>query len=108
LRYWLRPAAWLRSLIFWGDAVATGATAVAFARMSDMALSLFHAAARTTFLWAWLAPPLGLALVVWLTQSVFPGTRGSGIPQTIAALSLPNTPARDKLLSMRIAKASSF
>jgi H+/Cl- antiporter ClcA len=103
LHRWLRPGSWVRGLIFWGGAVATGATAVAFARLSDIALKLFHAASQATFLWAWLAPPLGLALVAWLTQSLFPGTRGSGIPQTIAALSLPNTEARDKLLSMRIA-----
>ena len=103
LRRWLRPGPWLRGLIFWGGAVATGATAVAFARLSDWALELFRAAAHATFLWAWIAPPLGMALVAWLTQSLFPGTRGSGIPQTIAALSLPNTEARDKLLSMRIA-----
>jgi len=103
LHHWLRPGPWVRGLIFWGGAVATGATAVAFARLSDMALDLFHSAMQATFLWAWLAPPLGLALVAWLTQSLFPGTRGSGIPQTIAALSMPNTAARDKLLSMRIA-----
>jgi H+/Cl- antiporter ClcA len=90
-------------MVFWGGAVATGATAVAFARGSDAALSLFHWAAHRTALWAWLAPPLGLALVSWLTQRVFPGTQGSGIPQTIAALSLPNREARDRLLSMRIA-----
>ena len=83
--------------------MATGATAVGFARLSDAALELFHFATQRTFLWAWLAPPLGLALVAWLTQSLFPGTRGSGIPQTIAALCLPNTEARDKLLSLRIA-----
>jgi H+/Cl- antiporter ClcA len=46
---------------------------------------------------------LGLALVSWLTQRVFPGTQGSGIPQTIAALSTSNRQARDRLLSMRIA-----
>jgi H+/Cl- antiporter ClcA len=63
--------------------------------LSDAALELFHFAAQRTFLWAWLAPPLSLALVAWLTQSLFPGTRGSGIPQTIAALALPNTEARD-------------
>lgn len=103
LRHWLRPGPWLRSLVFWGGALATGATAVAFARLSDMALGLFHSASRANFMWAWLAPPVGLALVAWLTQSLFPGTRGSGIPQTIAALLLPNTGARDKLLSMRIA-----
>ena len=31
-RHWLRPGPWLRGLVFWGGAVATGATAVAFAR----------------------------------------------------------------------------
>ena len=103
LRRWLRPAPWLRALLFWGGAVAAGATAVAFARGSDAALSFFHWAGRRTALWPWLAPPLGLALVAWLTQRVFPGTQGSGIPQTIAALSMSNREARDRLLSMRIA-----
>jgi len=83
--------------------VATGATAVAFARGSDAALALFHWAAHRTVLWPWLAPPMGLAAVAWLAQRVFPGTQGSGIPQTIAALSLSNREARDRLLSMRIA-----
>jgi H+/Cl- antiporter ClcA len=100
---WLRATSWLRGLVFWGGAVATGAMAVAFAFGSDTALKLFHWAASQSPYWPWLAPPFGLALVAWLAQSVFPGTRGSGIPQTIAALSLPNTEARDKLLSMRIA-----
>ena len=103
LRRWLGLAAWMRSLVFWGGAVATGATAVVFARGSDAALWLFHWSAQRTHVWSWLAPPLGLALVAWLAQSVFPGTRGSGIPQTIAALSLPTGEARDRLLSLRIA-----
>jgi H+/Cl- antiporter ClcA len=103
LRRWLRPGSWFRGLVFWGGAVATGATAVVFARGSDAALWLFHWGAHRTALWPWLAPPLGLALVSWLTQRVFPGTQGSGIPQTIAALSPSNREARDRLLSMRIA-----
>ena len=103
LRRWLRPGPWLRGLVFWGGAVGTGAAAVAFARGSDAALSLFHWGAHHTVLWSWLAPPLGLALVAWLTQRVFPGTQGSGIPQTIAALSISSVDARNRLLSMRIA-----
>jgi len=94
---------WRRWSIFWIGAIATGATAVAFAKGSDAALQLFHWAARESALWPWIAPPLGLALVAWLTQTHFPGTRGSGIPQTIAALSLSDPEARDRLLSMRIA-----
>ena len=53
-------------------------------------------------------PPLGLALVAWLTQRVFPGTQGSGIPQTIAALSISNIDARNRLLSIRIATGKLF
>ncbi len=108
LRRWLHPGPWWRGLVFWGGAVATGATAVAFARGSDAALSLFHWAAHRTALWQWLAPPLGLALVAWLTQRVFPGTQGSGIPQTIAALSITSIDARNRLLSMRIAVGKLF
>src|ERR1700722_18236336 len=74
LHRWLRPGPWLRGLVFWSGAVATGATAVAFARGSDAALALFHWGVHRTALWSWLAPPLGLGLVAWLTQRVFPGT----------------------------------
>jgi H+/Cl- antiporter ClcA len=108
LRRWLRRGPWLRGIVFWGGAVATGATAVAFARGSDAALTLFHWAAHRTALWSWLAPPFGLALVAWLTQRVFPGTQGSGIPQTIAALSISNIDARNRLLSIRIAMGKLF
>jgi len=102
-RHWLRPGPWIRRLVFWGGAVATGAVAVAFARGSDLALRFCHTAATQSASWPWLAPPLGLALVAWLTRRVFPGAQGSGIPQTIAALSLTDSDARDRLLSMRIA-----
>jgi H+/Cl- antiporter ClcA len=102
-RHWLRPGPWIRRLVFWGGAVATGAVAVAFARGSDIALRFCHTAAQQNAFWPWLAPPLGLALVAWLTRRVFPGAQGSGIPQTIAALSLTASDARDRLLSMRIA-----
>ncbi len=103
VRHWLRPGPWLRRLVFWGGAVATGAVAVAFAKGSDLALALFHWAAHRSTAWSWFAPPMGLALAAYLTRRVFPGAQGSGIPQTIAALSLPTTEARDRLLSIRIA-----
>jgi H+/Cl- antiporter ClcA len=103
LRVWLRPGLWLRRIVFWGGAVAAGAVAVAFARGSDLALELFHWSAGRSVLWSWLAPPVGLAAVAWLTRRFFSGAQGSGIPQTIAALALPTPAARDRLLSMRIA-----
>ena len=60
LGHWLKPAPWLRGFVFWGGAVATGATAVGFARLSDTAQQLFHIASQRMFLWPWLAPPIGL------------------------------------------------
>ncbi len=100
---WLHPRPWVTRLVFWVGAVATGAIAVAFARGSDLALRWFHWAADRSSWWPWLAPPFGLALISWLTRRFFPGAQGSGIPQTIAALSQPDRAARDRLLSMRIA-----
>ena len=103
VRRWLQPGLWLSRLVFWGGAVATGAVAVAFARGSDLALALFRAGAAWSPWWQWLAPPIGVTLVAWLTRRAFPGSQGSGIPQTIAALALSDARARDRLLSMRIA-----
>lgn len=97
------PAMLYRQLLFWGGALLTGAVAVVFAYGSDEAQKFFRWAAHESALWPWLAPPLGLALIAWLTRHVFPGSQGSGIPQTIAALSLPDVASRDRLLSIRIA-----
>lgn len=103
LRHLTRPGPWLRRFVFWGGAVATGATAVAFARASDLAFKGFEWAIQQHPAVKWILPPIGLGLVAWLTRNVFPGTQGSGIPQTMAALSVEYGEARDRLLSMRIA-----
>jgi H+/Cl- antiporter ClcA len=100
---WLSPEIWLRHLVFWVGAAATGAAAVVFARGADQALSLIHWAQMQSAAWAWLAPPFGLALIAWLARNFFPGSQGSGFPRTIAALALPTVAARDQLLSLRIA-----
>ena len=95
--------AWRRALVFWLGAIATGAVAVLFAWASDGALSLQQRFAAASAWWSWLAPPLSLALVAWLTSRFFNGAQGSGVPQTIAALSLTSMEARNRLLSLRIA-----
>ncbi|MEJ2361986.1 MAG: chloride channel protein [Gammaproteobacteria bacterium] len=48
-------------------------------------------------------PPLGLFVIAWLTSKVFIGTEGSGIPQAIAALSMPSHAARSRVLSLKVA-----
>jgi H+/Cl- antiporter ClcA len=94
---------WQRRIVFWAGAVTTGAVAVLFAKGADSALQFLHWAGARSPAWSWLAPPCGLALIAWATRRAFPGSQGSGIPQTIAALALPTVEARDRLLSLRIA-----
>ena len=54
--------------------------------------------------WAvFLIMPLGLALILWLRDHMFPWTDGTGIPQTIAVLQAGPGALRDRLMSMRVA-----
>ncbi|MDG2308788.1 MAG: chloride channel protein [Candidatus Binatia bacterium] len=45
---------------------------------------------------------ISLVIICALRDRVFPGTDGTGIPQTIAALKIPDGPERTKVLSVRI------
>ncbi len=47
--------------------------------------------------------PAGLGAIVFVTRNVFPGAQGSGIPQAMAGLRMPNPRQVDRLLSWRIA-----
>lgn len=47
--------------------------------------------------------PLGLLVILWLRDRVFPWTDGTGIPQTIAALEKGPGELRDRLFSSRVA-----
>lgn len=71
-----------------------------FAQLADLALHL-----NTQWLAArpWLGfllLPFGLASICWLTQRYAPYAVGSGIPQVIAALSMPPTTGGRKLVSL--------
>ena len=103
LRRWTGPEDWRRRIVFWGGAIATGAVAVGFAIGSELAIQGFQWMRTQWPWWPFVSAPLGLALAVWLTRRLFPGAEGSGIPQTIAALSLPQGAERDRVLSLRIA-----
>lgn len=46
--------------------------------------------------------PIALVLICALRDKVFPGTDGTGIPQTIAALKISEGPERSRVLSLRI------
>jgi H+/Cl- antiporter ClcA len=99
----LSPDAWKIRILFWTGAIIVGLVASGFAITTEYANDGFH---ELIELWPY-APfvvcPLGLVAVSWLTRKFVPGSQGSGIPQSIAALQLREHVSRTALLSFRIA-----
>ncbi|MBS0431450.1 MAG: chloride channel protein [Proteobacteria bacterium] len=100
---WLSPLQWRRRLLFWCGAVLVAVAAIVFAKLSMLAYRTFvgFTAGR-----AWLPlliTPAVFALLAWLTSGALKATRGSGIPQAIAALQIEDENFRHRLLSLRIA-----
>ncbi len=101
-----RPA--LRELchrgLAWGlGPLLIGIAAVVLAIGSDYAGRLNLAMFGAEPLLAFLLLPAGFAALTYLGARFMPGTQGSGIPQTIAALDATVVIKDDKLLSLRIA-----
>ncbi len=105
---WFSLRHWKRRLIFWGGAIAVGSVAVLFAVVTAYANEVFHRLLDVSQFLPLLVSPLGLGLVVFLTRKYFPGSQGSGIPQTIAALKISDPDARQSVLSLRIATGKMF
>jgi len=95
--------AWKIRLVFFGGAVLVGLIAAVFAISSDFANHWFKQHTQTSPYLPFLITPLGLVTIVWLTRKVFPGSQGSGIPQSIATIDMSRHEDRSKLLSIRIA-----
>lgn len=99
----LSPGKWKLRIVFWGGALSIGAIAAVFAQVSFHADGLYQHFYHQHPLASLAIPPLGLLLIAWLTRNVFRGTEGSGIPQAIAALSMPTHIARARVLSLKVA-----
>ncbi len=99
----MSPDAWKIRLIFWAGAVVVGVIASGFALSAVYAEDVFHTLLAYGDWVPFVLCPLGLVLVSWLTRKFFPGSQGSGIPQSIAALQLTEHTSRSALLSFRIA-----
>jgi H+/Cl- antiporter ClcA len=99
----LQLRVWLHRLLLWGGAVMVALVAILFARTSSEGNRLFAAAIAAYPLLAFVITPLSFAGVVWLTRKAFAGAEGSGIPQTIAALKIPELAHRRSVLSLRVA-----
>ena len=94
---------WRRRILFWTGAILVGLAAVGFAQAADWAYRVFHGVVESNRYWAFLITPLTFALLAWLTQGALKATRGSGIPQAIAALKIEDEGFRQSLLSLRVA-----
>lgn len=99
----LSPDAWKIRLIFWAGAVVVGLIASGFAISTLYAEEGFHTLLEYGDWVPFILCPVGLVIVSWLTRKFFPGSQGSGIPQSIAALQLSEHTSRTVLLSFRIA-----
>lgn len=103
LKNLLSPKEWLLRFVFWGGAIAVGATAVLFTLGAQLGNRCFHWALSISPWLPFVIMPSGLALSAWLSTRFFEGAQGSGIPQTIAALQIQNPEQLGGLLSLRIA-----
>lgn len=103
LRAALSADGWKRRIALWGGAVAVALVAIVFAKASDAAFQLFQRIIAHSLWWALLLTPGIFALLAWLTNGVLRPTRGSGIPQVIAALERPDDQAfRSANLSLKV------
>jgi H+/Cl- antiporter ClcA len=97
----------LQAVPFWIASVITGLVAVlyskAFLLVENLASSIFDKHIWMLFILS----PICFAVAWWLVYRFAPYSRGSGIPQVMAAIQLSatrkNNPIVDRLLSLRIA-----
>lgn len=95
----ISPLDWLVVLIAAG---IVGLVAYYFAYMGRASEGM-HDVLIENYAWVlYLLPAIGLTVITLLRVTLFLGTEGTGIPQTIAALGVKKEIDRTKMLSMRI------
>jgi H+/Cl- antiporter ClcA len=99
------PATFRRRALFLLGGIVVGLLAVAMTASANGAQWVF----RLMFArWPWIPlviTPAGFALAAFLTQRLFPGAQGSGIPQVIAARQLEDPADRVRLVSVKLGLA---
>jgi len=92
----------LRYAVFMCGAGCVALFSLVFAWIAELALRWNHHVTQATPWIAFVMLPFGLAALRWLTIRLAPQARGSGIPQVIAAVTLPPSgPAQTLLVSFR-------
>ena len=99
----LSPRQWRRRAALWIGAIGVALAAMLFADGTDWTYTLFTRLLAHSRYWPLLVTPLGFALLAWLTSGALRSTRGSGIPQVMAALARESdTSFRHALLSLPV------
>lgn len=88
-----------RIAIFLGGAACVAVCSLGFAWLAEEMLGLNRKITHAYWWSALLMLPLGFAGIRWMTIRLAPQARGSGIPQVIAAMSLPAGAAQNSLVS---------
>ncbi len=96
------PSQWKRRVALWGGGILVGIAAIVFARASDLAYAQFRRIVDFSPWLPLLITPLVFATLAWLTGGILKATRGSGIPQVIAALDEEDAGFRQRLLSLPV------
>ncbi len=95
-RYWKRTCAWILA------PVLIGLVGVGMAQASDYAFEINTWIVKRIPWASILYMPAGFALIAYIARRFFPGTQGSGIPQTIAVIDDPDHKKKSNLLSIKI------
>jgi H+/Cl- antiporter ClcA len=93
---------WRARVVLWTGALLVGIASTALALVSDWAGSMFQLATAGRFWPPFLLSPLGLVVIGWLTRRFFPAPEGSGIPQSMAMLQIPDDRVRQVRAGPRI------
>ena len=80
-----------------------GASAIVFAKLSAWVYARSVELLAISPYWPLLVTPFVFAFLSWSTRGSFMATRGSDIPQAIAALGIDDPVFRGKLLSLPVA-----
>jgi H+/Cl- antiporter ClcA len=95
---------WKRRAALWSGAILVAVAAIFFAKGGEWCFETFERMLAHSRLWPFVLTPLGFALLAWLTNDTLRATRGSGIPQVMAALDREeDVPFRQRLLALPIA-----
>lgn len=95
----------LQTIPFWLASMITGVLAVIYAKLFALSEGFTFYMLHTLGAWMFLISPLTFVLAWWLVQKFAPYSRGSGIPQVMAAVELVNprnASTINKLLSVRV------